>query len=252
MLPNGLFELKTVNKEAGAITLVNGKPIARKPKTLGHMDRIAFPGGVIYVFKYPLLKRTVDDKVIENAKMNEGLADDLQRLQAWNLIQEEGIPWLVTEMGRKPQLKSTPALLKVQDYSELELKMDECTESDWDFAIMEVENQQKIKKDKETKEMEKKWLLEKKAAEDKLRKQMEEEKKKFQEQQKAMELDKMRQIEELQAKSAAMNSNVELAAEKEKETTGQLLRSRNELDQREAELELVRQEMKRKEELFQQ
>ena len=79
MLPSGLFEIRTLDKEAGAHTLVNGKPVLRKKKVLGHMDRIAFPGGIIYVFKYPLLRRTLDAKVLENAEENKALAEDLQR-----------------------------------------------------------------------------------------------------------------------------------------------------------------------------
>ncbi len=60
ILPTGLFELRVPDVEAGQVTLVNGKQIRRKKKVLGHLDRLAFPGGIIFVFKFPHLKRAMD------------------------------------------------------------------------------------------------------------------------------------------------------------------------------------------------
>jgi hypothetical protein len=64
ILPNGLLEFRVCDKEAASVTLLNGKAIgARKKKVLGHMDRIALPGGIIYVYKNPNIKRAVLKKM---------------------------------------------------------------------------------------------------------------------------------------------------------------------------------------------
>ena len=53
---NGLFELSVCDADAAANTMVNGKNLPKKrTKILNHLDRIAFSGGIIYVFYYPLL-----------------------------------------------------------------------------------------------------------------------------------------------------------------------------------------------------
>jgi hypothetical protein len=60
LLPSGLLEFRVIDKEAAKTTLLNGKAVgALKKKTLGHMDRIALPGGIIYVYKNPLIKRAI-------------------------------------------------------------------------------------------------------------------------------------------------------------------------------------------------
>jgi hypothetical protein len=92
LLPNGLLEFRVIDKEAANITLLNGKVVgARKKKILGHMDRIALPGGIIYVYKNPMIKRAVAQKVKDNAQTNEGMEESIQRAQAWELVQDEGI-----------------------------------------------------------------------------------------------------------------------------------------------------------------
>ena len=68
-------------------------------------------------------------------------------------------------MAKKLSPLEITSLLKVKDYSEIELKGDENTENDWDFAIEEVENQSKVKKEKEMKEIQRKFMDEKKQAE---------------------------------------------------------------------------------------
>ena len=70
MLDNSINQIKAGHKR---------KPVLRKKKILNHMDRIAFPGGVIYVFKFPILRRAIEKKVEENAQMNKGIAEDLQK-----------------------------------------------------------------------------------------------------------------------------------------------------------------------------
>jgi len=44
---------------------------------LNHCDRIAFNGAIIYVFKYPKLRRVIEQKVKDNADKNEGIAIEL-------------------------------------------------------------------------------------------------------------------------------------------------------------------------------
>ena len=74
LLPNGLLEFKVCDKEAGTITLLNGKPLgSRKKKILAHLDRIALPGGIIFVYKNPLIKRAVAQKVKEREEENQGM-----------------------------------------------------------------------------------------------------------------------------------------------------------------------------------
>ena len=46
-------------------------------------------------------------------------------------------------------------MLRLSDYSPEEKKADETREADWDFAIEEVENNHKSKKEKEKLELEK-------------------------------------------------------------------------------------------------
>ncbi len=54
--PNGLFELSVCDIDAANNTMVNGKNLPKKrTRLLNHLDRIAFSGGAIYVFFYPLL-----------------------------------------------------------------------------------------------------------------------------------------------------------------------------------------------------
>jgi len=71
LMPNGLLEFRVCDKEASNTTLVNGKTMgASKKKILGHMDRIALPGGIIFVYKNPLIKRAVNAKIKENEEAN--------------------------------------------------------------------------------------------------------------------------------------------------------------------------------------
>jgi kinesin family protein 1 len=56
LLDNGLFELSVCDADAATNTMVNGKNMPKKRvRLLNHLDRIAFAGGIIYVFYYPLL-----------------------------------------------------------------------------------------------------------------------------------------------------------------------------------------------------
>ena len=79
LLKNGLFELIVCDAEAAQTTMVNGKQLTPKKKSrvLNHCDRIAFNGAIIYVFKYPKLRRVIEQKVKDNADKNEGIAIEL-------------------------------------------------------------------------------------------------------------------------------------------------------------------------------
>lgn len=58
LLENGLFEFSVSDAEAALNTMINGKNLPKKlKKILNHLDRIAFAGGIIYVFHYPLLSK---------------------------------------------------------------------------------------------------------------------------------------------------------------------------------------------------
>jgi hypothetical protein len=58
ILPSGLFEFSVCDADAALNTMVNGKNLPKKrSRILNHLDRIAFTGGIIYVFHYPLLSR---------------------------------------------------------------------------------------------------------------------------------------------------------------------------------------------------
>lgn len=58
---NGLFELSVFDAEAAQTTMINGKALNPKKRSriLNHCDRIAFNGAIIYVFKYPKLRRII-------------------------------------------------------------------------------------------------------------------------------------------------------------------------------------------------
>jgi len=60
---NGLFELSVV-AEAAITTYVNGEAmtVQKRKRVLKHCDRISF-AGCIYVFKYPKLKRVLNQLV---------------------------------------------------------------------------------------------------------------------------------------------------------------------------------------------
>jgi len=51
--------------------MVNGKNLPKKrTRILNHLDRIAFAGGIIYVFYYPLLSKITKQLVEQNASEN--------------------------------------------------------------------------------------------------------------------------------------------------------------------------------------
>lgn len=116
LLKNGLFELTVCDAEAAAATMVNGKSLNPKKRTrvLNHCDRIAFNGAIIYVFKYPKLRKLIETKVLENAAKNEGIDIELQNAQAWELIQESGIEGV-------DSANPTKETLGVHHYSEEEV-----------------------------------------------------------------------------------------------------------------------------------
>lgn len=80
LLKNGLFELTVCDAEAAQTTMVNGKSLnpKKRNRVLNHCDRIAFNGAIIYVFKFPKLRRIVSAKVQDNLDKNLGVTLDLQ------------------------------------------------------------------------------------------------------------------------------------------------------------------------------
>jgi len=79
LLENGLYELKVVDADAAASTMVNGKnlPAKKRSRVLNHCDRICFNGSILYAFKYPVLKKAIDEKVVENSEENKGVDMEL-------------------------------------------------------------------------------------------------------------------------------------------------------------------------------
>lgn len=71
----GIFSIEATDAEAAAKVLVNGKslPKAKKTKVLNHLDRIAMPGGIIYMFEYPLLASSLKAHVESHSADNEGV-----------------------------------------------------------------------------------------------------------------------------------------------------------------------------------
>ena len=116
LLKNGLFELTVCDAEAATTTMVNGKSLnpKKRNRVLNHCDRIAFNGAIIYVFKYPKLKRTISQKVEENSNKNLGVAIELQNAQAWELVQETGIEGIDQKNPSKENLG-------IQDYADHEI-----------------------------------------------------------------------------------------------------------------------------------
>ena len=66
--PKGLFKLEVYDAESANNTLINGEgiPTKQRSKVLNHGDRLSFPGGYMYVFKYPKLRRTIQRMIEEN------------------------------------------------------------------------------------------------------------------------------------------------------------------------------------------
>lgn len=82
--PNGLFELSVCDVDAANNTMVNGKNLPKKrTRLLNHLDRIAFSGGAIYVFYYPLLNQKTKQLVETNEAENHGLDMEMRMEQAW-------------------------------------------------------------------------------------------------------------------------------------------------------------------------
>ena len=81
LLTNGLFELTVCDAEAANTTMVNGKQLnpKKRSRVLNHCDRIAFNSAIIYVFKYPKLRRLIEAKVGENSGKNLGISLDVQK-----------------------------------------------------------------------------------------------------------------------------------------------------------------------------
>ena len=172
---NGLFEFSVCDAEAAATTMVNGKPLNPKKRSriLNHLDRLAFSGGFIYVFRYPKLRRLIEAKVQENAAKNEGIDLEVQTAQAWELIQENGMEGIEVDTPTKESLG-------VHEYSELEIQEDEkCT--DWDMAFKEVEDGENAKQQKIIKERELKLKKDKQAMEKAMEAQKAEQEKKVKE-----------------------------------------------------------------------
>ena len=132
LLENGLFEFSVCDADAALNTMVNGKTLPKKrSKILNHLDRIAFAGGMIYIFHYPLLSRVQKKIVEQNASENEGMEINLQLDQAWANIQETGIPEFTTTA--------------CPDY---EFSAADARAIDWDKAFQEVEDGDKAKNEK--------------------------------------------------------------------------------------------------------
>ena len=71
LLENGLFELSVCDADAANNTMVNGKTLPKKrSRILNNLDRIAFAGGIIYVFYYPLLSKWTKHIFNKNAEEN--------------------------------------------------------------------------------------------------------------------------------------------------------------------------------------
>lgn len=53
----GLFQIEATDAEAAQKVFTNGKPLpkVKRTKVMNHLDRLALPGGVIFLFHYPLL-----------------------------------------------------------------------------------------------------------------------------------------------------------------------------------------------------
>ena len=141
---NGLFKL-TVVPEAAMSTLINGEALTvkKRSRVLNHLDRISF-GGCIYVFKYPKLKRALQQLIeaSEELKAQENIAEQDQKELAWKVLQEQGLDGVdVTK----------PETLAATGYSSTEAKEDE-TAIDWDMAFNEVEMGEMKKQERLNKE----------------------------------------------------------------------------------------------------
>ena len=81
--------------EAANTTYVNGEhlTVQKRSKVLNHCDRISF-AGCIYVFKYPKLRRALQDLIEVSQDIQSQGAEISQKDQkelAWQLIQQNGL-----------------------------------------------------------------------------------------------------------------------------------------------------------------
>lgn len=114
----GLFQIQASEAEAAQFVIVNGQLLATTDvvtfkRTLNHLDRIIFPGGVTYIFHYPLLANAMTDYKEANP--------DASLEQAFQSICESGI----SDFS--------------QDNMKAELKNKEEQKPDWDLAFAEYE-----------------------------------------------------------------------------------------------------------------
>lgn len=119
--------------EAAISTYVNGEAMTVKKRTrvLKHCDRISF-AGCIYVFKYPKLKRVLNQLIEASEEIKSQdtvMTKKDQEELAWQLVQQNGL-----EGVDKDKLET----LIVSDYTAQE-KMEDENAIDWDMAFNEVE-----------------------------------------------------------------------------------------------------------------
>ena len=134
----GLFEMH-VAAEGAANTMINGETMSIKKtkRVLNHNDRISFAGANIYVFRYPKLKRALNDLIAASAEIQEksGISKEEQENLAWQMVLESGLEGVS---------KDDASSMRVPDYSPDEVADDEHS-ANWDQALDEVENGDKLR-----------------------------------------------------------------------------------------------------------
>lgn len=167
----GLFELSVCDAEAAATTYVNGKPLPKKlKKELNHLDRIAFAGGIIYVFIYPLLNEKIKELVAKNEGENADLNEEQRREQAWVEIKDAGIAGFTD--------------VKCPKYADVEKDRNAI---EWEHAFMEIEKAEEDRKKKELKDQQREHKKEQQKQEAMIREIREQEQKRVDEERRKYE-----------------------------------------------------------------
>lgn len=167
--------------------MINGEKIQEDEsglmeQRLYHLDRILFGSNTILVFKYPLLKRKVQEMKEQINSMTPGLEDEELEKEARAMIVRKGLisdsdvqeaqNEAASEDSKDNEDDLFKKLMTVHDYSEEEVEQD-IAQVDWDFAYNEILKIEQRKKDKHEMEAAKKWQEEMKRVEQEHREKME-------------------------------------------------------------------------------
>lgn len=159
------------------------------------MDRVLFGSNTILVFKYPLLKRMLQQMKSHLLETNPGItAEDLETKARASLVSKSLLVAQEEESKDEDELRRQQ--ITVADYTEDEIEED-INGVDWDFAYNEILKIDERKRDKAKMEQEEALQKERQRVEQEMEAKLEEERKKNMDEVQRMMDEKQRHAEEL-------------------------------------------------------